>query len=214
MPQNRNKCHHCATPHFGRAGFPIWTELWHEYGQMDRPAPRKRAPRPLDAPRLEELALAYVARFAVTRAKLEAYLQRKLRERGWDGEAAPDPAGLADRFVALGYVDDAAWARMKSGSLMRRGLGQRRVGQALAAAGVAGDIREDLRPSPAEGREAALLLARRRRFGPFGASLPDRPVREKQLAAMLRAGHPLDSARELVNAPSIAAAEAWARMED
>ena len=31
-----------------------------------------------------------------------------------------------------------------------------------------------------------------------------------EFAAMLRAGHPLDSAREMVNAPSIAAAEDWA----
>ena len=45
-----------------------------------------RAPKPLDAPRLEELALAYVARFATSAAKLETYLRRKLRERGWEGE--------------------------------------------------------------------------------------------------------------------------------
>ena len=38
-------------------------------------------PRPLDAPRLEELALSYVARFATSAAKLDDYLRRKLRER-------------------------------------------------------------------------------------------------------------------------------------
>ena len=35
-------------------------------------------------------------------------------------------------------------------------------------------------------------------------------AREKQIAAMLRGGHPLDSARFLVNASSIEAAEEWA----
>ncbi|MEY4159754.1 MAG: hypothetical protein RLZZ136_375, partial [Pseudomonadota bacterium] len=44
----------------------------------------------------------------------------------------------------------------------------------------------------------------------YGAILPDRVQREKQLAALLRAGHRLDMARELVNAPSTDAAEIWA----
>src|SRR5690606_22662366 len=43
----------------------------------------RRAPKPLDAARLDELALTYVARFATSAAKLERYLKRKLRERGW-----------------------------------------------------------------------------------------------------------------------------------
>ena len=59
-------------------------------------------------------------------------------------------------------------------------------------------------------RRAALTLARKRRFGPFGPGELDRALREKQIAAMLRAGHPLDSARELVDARSVEAAEDWA----
>ena len=35
--------------------------------------------------------------------------------------------------------------------------------------------------------DAALALAQKRRFGPFGSAELDRPVREKQIAAMLRA---------------------------
>ncbi len=174
----------------------------------------RRNPRPLDAPRLEELALAYVARFATSAAKLEGYLRRKLRERGWDGEGAAPVAEIVARFVAAGYIDDAVFARARTGSLLRRGYGVRRIGQALDAAGIAEDVRAEVRAAPAEQRRAALALARKRRIGPFGPDGADRAVREKQLAAMLRAGHPLDSARELVNAPSIAAAEAWARMED
>jgi regulatory protein len=40
-----------------------------------------------------------------------------------------------------------------------------------------------------------------------------RALREKQMAAMLRAGHPLDFARELVNAETVEAAEEWAAEE-
>lgn len=174
-----------------------------------RPA-RKRAQTPLDAARLEELSLAYVARFATTRAKLEAYLERKLRERGWDGDSEPPVAALAGKLVEAGYVDDAAFARARSGSLLRRGYGGRRVAQALAAAGIAEELREDMRPGEGAERRAALALAKKRGFGPFGAAPPDRARREKQLAALLRAGHRLDNARELVDAPSVEAAEDWA----
>lgn len=170
----------------------------------------KRVPKPLDAARLEELALAYVARFATSRAKLEGYLVRKLRERGWSGEGEAPVAALAARFVAAGYVDDAAFARAKSGSLLRRGYGTRRVDQTLGAAGISEDIRGDVRGTEAEQRRAAIALASRRRFGPWGAGASDSAARQKQIAAMVRAGHGFDAARAVIDAASVAEAEAWA----
>jgi len=173
----------------------------------------RRNPPPLNPVRLQELALAYVARFATTQARLQAYLVRKLRERGWDGEAAPDPQALAERMAEAGYVDDEVYARMKAGSLLRRGYGARRVGDALHAAGVSEDLRAAVRPGEGEQRRAALALARRRRFGPFAPGPLDRPVREKQLAALLRAGHGLDIARQIMDASDPDAALEWAEME-
>jgi len=171
-------------------------------------------PKPLGATRLEELALAYAARFAVSAAKLADYLRRKLRERGWEGEGEPPVEAIVTRFVAAGYVDDKAYARAKSGSMLRRGLGMRRVNQAMDMAGIAGEDREAARAGPGAQRRAALAFARKRRLGPFGSPPADRAAREKQIAALLRAGHPLDSARELVNAASEAAAELWAGQAD
>ena len=52
-------------------------------------SPPEKSVRPIDGERLEQLALAYVARFAVSSAKLQGYLRRKLRERGWAGEGEP-----------------------------------------------------------------------------------------------------------------------------
>ncbi len=141
---------------------------------------------------------------------MEGYLKRKLRERGWADDCDPPVSALVLRFVKAGYIDDTVFARMKSGSLLRRGFGMRRVSQALGAAGIAEEVRAEVRPGEAAQRRAALALARKRGFGPFGAMAPDRAAREKQLAAMLRAGHPLDSARELVNAASVEIAEDWA----
>ncbi len=173
----------------------------------------RRPPRPLDARRLNDLALHYVARFATSAAKLADYLKRKLRERGWEGEGEPDVAALTEKLVAAGYVDDAAFAKARSGSLRRRGYGERRIGQALSAAGIGENEREAARAGAAAQRQAALTMARKRRFGPFGAAELDRPAREKQIAAMLRAGHPLESARLLINVADQVQAEAWAEPE-
>ena len=170
----------------------------------------RRQPKPLDAARLDELALTYVARFATSAAKLERYLKRKLRERGWEGDREPGLTALVERYVELGYVDDEVYARSKSGSLLRRGYGHRRVGAVLREAGIDEATREEVRPGEGAGRRAALIMARKRGFGPFGREPLDRERRQKQIAAMLRAGHPLDSAREMVDAASEAAAEQWA----
>ena len=176
---------------------------------MSRAERQKRPPKPLNSVLFEEIALAYVARFSTTAAKLERYLRRKLREREWQDEGEPAIDRLVRRCAELGFVDDAAFAREKAGSLLRRGYGGRRVGQVLREAGVAEDLRERMRPAEAAARRSALTLARKRRFGPFGSAPLDKPLREKQIAAMLRAGHTLDNAREIVDAASLAEAEQW-----
>ncbi|WP_245978597.1 RecX family transcriptional regulator, partial [Aurantiacibacter xanthus] len=79
----------------------------------------------------------YVARFATSSGRLEAYLARKLRERGWEeGEPGPDIPALVADFASRGYVDDEAYARTRSEGLLARGYGARRVGEALRQAGI------------------------------------------------------------------------------
>lgn len=187
----------------------------------ERPNRRKMAPRPLDSARMEEMALAYVARFATSAGRLEDYLSRKLRGRGWAGEEAGDEAGEARiaaiiaRFIDLGYIQDEAYARMKAGSLLRRGLGQRRIAQALGQDGIDETIRAEVMPGVFEARAAALAYARRRGLGPFARrAAPDDPMerrarREKEIAAMLRAGHGLDMARAILAAADPDAAQDW-----
>lgn len=162
-----------------------------------------RKPRPpLNREKLNELALAYVGRFATTRSKLRTYLGRKVRERGWDDDPAPDFEAIAERFATQGYVDDAAYALSKSRSLTGRGFGIRRVDQSLRTAGVE---EEDAAPARDQARadcvEAALRFAQRRRLGPFAAQPADRKARERALAAMIRAGHGFGISRAIVDLP-------------
>lgn len=162
----------------------------------------KRKPRlPLDGEALERLALSYAGRYATTRAKLRAYLARKLAERGWAGDGTAPVERLVERLAELGYVDDKAFAAGRAQSLGRRGFGERRVRAALAAAGIDEEDAAEAREQARDGAWAAALeFARRRRFGPFAARTAERSDREKAIAAMLRAGHPLEIARRLATA--------------
>ncbi len=153
---------------------------------------RTRRPlTPLDRAALERLGLRYVERYATTRGKLAAYLRRKIRERGWEGEAPADPAALAERFSELGYIDDRAFAEAKAGAMGRRGLGARRVGEALRFAGIEAEDAEAVAPLIEDDRIAsALAFARRKRIGPHAReACADRAILEKQVGAMVRAGH-------------------------
>jgi len=166
-------------------------------------AERNRKPRPpLDKEGLERIALFYAGRYATTRAKLEAYLRRKLKERGWEGAGEPPVGRLTERFAELGYVDDRAFAAARAASLGRRGYGERRVVQALHAAGVGeADSAAALERTREEALAAALRFAQKRRLGPFAAQAPDRDTRRKAAAAMLRAGHGFDVVRRILDAP-------------
>jgi regulatory protein len=161
---------------------------------------RRRPRPPLDEASLEELALRYVARFATTRAKLEAYLARKLRERGWHEDGQPDLGGMTTRFAAQGFVDDAAFALSKSRSLTARGYGARRLEGTLRSSGVGeadGAAARDLARGTAV--TAALRFAQRRRIGPFAEQPPDPKQRERAIAAMVRAGHSFQLARAVAD---------------
>lgn len=172
--------------------------VWHNQG-VSSPRPPRRPPPPLDAPALERLALRYVERFATSRGKLTHYLARKIRERGWDGPPA-DPQAVAQRMADAGYVDDRGFAEMKGAALTRRGYGTRRVAETLRAAGLDEEDRAvALDAARADALDSALRLARRRRIGPFAAAPPDPRTRERHMAALLRAGHDVATARRVVD---------------
>lgn len=172
---------------------------------MDKGRPserRERKPKkPLTPDSLNWFALRYVERYATTREKLRKYLNNKLYERGWGGEGQAPIDALVDRFTELRYVDDRGYGETKAKSLERRGYGLRRVDQALMAAGIDSEMREDIRGEVDEG-EAALAYARRKRIGPFAAEKPSPELKQKQFAAMVRAGHSFDRVKAILGAES------------
>ncbi|HXH16494.1 MAG TPA: RecX family transcriptional regulator [Sphingomonas sp.] len=197
-----------AGPRAGtKRGGKAWGKGGGKAGKQDRSRDRP-PPKPLDAAALEAMALRYVERFATTRGRLTDYLKRKIRERAWDGAptdpaaTALDPAELAQRMADLGYIDDRAFAEQRAAAMQRRGLGARRVAGAFREAGIDEDDAESVAPAIEDRTiDSALAFARRKRIGPYGTGGADRKLQDKQLAAMLRAGHRFDLARKIVAAP-------------
>ena len=171
----------------------------------NRRTPSDRSKRPLGAARLDELALAYVARFATSRAKLTRYLSRKVRESEWIDEIDAMAAceAIADRMERLRYLDDRQYAAMRAGAMTRRGLGVRRVKAQLYVDGIAdADGGEAIEMAERAAVMAAVGFARRRRFGPFAVRASGDPKqRERQIAAFLRAGHSMTIARRILAVP-------------
>ena len=175
---------------------------------------RARAPPPSlppDAGGLYEAALAYLARFAATRAGLRLVLERRVARwaRAAEAEHGSDYAAecartaraaiemVVARLAEAGAVDDAAFAAARARRLTRAGksrvataahLAAKGVDQATAAAALGADPEAEL--------GAALALAARRRIGPFRpGEPPDATGRLRELAVLARAGFPREIAQ-------------------
>jgi len=186
----------------------------------DKAEARRKLPRKATPKSLENAALYYLERFASSAANLRRVLMRRVersaRAHGTDrdeGAAAID--AIVARFEASGLLNDRAYAEARAGTLHRRGASARKIRATLMQKGVGQDDIEAalgaLRDEAADPEfAAAVTLARRRRLGPFRPA-PDREARrEKDLAALARAGFGYDIARQVIEAPDIAALEARA----
>lgn len=177
---------------------------------MTPPGRGRGAGRPVTAEGLEAQALHYLARFASSAANLRRVLRRKVersaREHGTDREA-----GLAiierliQRFTEAGLLDDARFAEGRAHSLFRRGGSRRAIAAKLGEKGVGGseiaaalDSLGSLAPEPE--LAAAIACARRRHLGPFRGAEKRAAHRDKDLAALARAGFGYDVARRVIDA--------------
>lgn len=150
---------------------------------------------------MRNLALHYVGKYATTRGKLAGYLDRKIRERGWDDDRHADISALVEQFAELGYINDAHFAESRSRAFVRRGYGERRLNEDLRASGI---TEKDAVPAKEHMEEslftAAENFARRKRIGPFASEPAPPEKRQRQFQAFLRAGHGFDIAKRFVNA--------------
>ena len=167
---------------------------------------RRRKPGVWDRARLRRAALAYLARYAAPAAHVRRLLQRRLERgaaRGAEIRAGEEDidAVLAD-LVRMGLIDDRAWAEAQAKALRRRGASARGLAARLSSKGAPRAEIERLlgEEDGAAELRAAWALARRRRLGPWRDPAGRAERREKDLAAMARAGFRLDLARQVIDA--------------
>lgn len=172
---------------------------------------RRRAPPKATRRHLENAALWYLARYQASARSLERVLMRRVarsaRHHGTDAsEGAVLVADLIARYERAGLLNDAAFAHARAATLHARGASRRVIAGRLQQKGIgAEDIDAALTALAEEdpdGRpdlSAAKRTARRRRLGPWRTG-PDRVERrEKDLAALARAGFSYDIARTVID---------------
>ncbi|WP_298963120.1 RecX family transcriptional regulator [uncultured Roseibium sp.] len=155
--------------------------------------------------RLKRSALHYLERYASSAANLQKVLQRKVFKACHSLELDPeDYDPIIDRVVALcvetGLINDLHYAETKAASMRRRGGSKRKIEAKLIAKGVDRDTLQNVLESDDEVElEAAIAFARRRRLGPYRKSSDRELRREKDLAAMCRAGFAFEVARQVID---------------
>lgn len=155
--------------------------------------------------RLMRSAIAYLDKYASPAENLRRVLQRKVMR------AAHALERDADEFTALidtvvercqrsGLVDDQAYADTKIVSLRRRGGSRRQIRAKLSAKGVGKDVIESsFAHDTVDDLTAARTLAKRRRIGPWRTRGDRSELRDKDTAALCRAGFGFDTARKVID---------------
>lgn len=167
-----------------------------------------------DAAALHDAALNYLARYASTEAGLRRVLERRVERWARMAAGAADAdviasqvsvareaiRGVVTRLVAAGAVNDAEFAENRARSLVRAGRSRRAAAAHLAGKGVDPETARAVLPVDDESElAAALVLARRRRIGPFrSGDAPDVAGHRRELAMLARAGFPQDVARRVL----------------
>jgi len=166
-------------------------------------ASKKREQKKLD---LIPAALAYLARYSASTAHLRRVLQRKADRRiaRWDWEAPPGAVAAAiDTAIAratdLGLLNDAEYAAAHARQHRARGESLARIRSRLRAKGIPPDeIDGALAQFENDEEAAAIRFAERKRLGPYRLR-PGKPdQRQRDLAALCRAGFPLRVARAVI----------------
>ncbi len=183
--------------------------------------PNKKGPAKADPESLSRAAYWYLERFATSAENLRRVLMRRVEkaarapgaqdsDRG-DGAAAIDD--IIKRLVRDGLLDDAAYAEARVRSMRAAGKPAKAIKWALAGKGVAAEVAEQAvatidAETAREGEDAnfraAVKFAKRRRLGPYRDPEKRDACRQKDLAALARAGFGYGLAERIIKADSAA----------
>lgn len=165
----------------------------------------RRVPRLPTEDRLTRQALHYLDRYASSAANLRRVLERKVLKACQAHDKDPaDYAALLDAVIAKcersGVVNDMAYAEAKLASARRKGESRSRLSARLASKGVDRTLIDQvLEADDTPEQETARIFARRRRLGPYRKSGDRSASRDRDLAAMCRAGFGFGVAKDIID---------------
>lgn len=171
---------------------------------------RSGIPRKITKQRLHNIALHHLQRYASSAENLRRVLERRVykagRHRDTDLKQAKEwIAEVVEALVRSDAVDDSRFAEGKATTMIRRGQSPSKIRAYLASKGVARDVVDDALISAEETFgdpewQAAQAYARRRKIGPYRTVAISPDIRQKEMAALGRAGFSYDMARRIVDA--------------
>lgn len=178
---------------------------------IKKAAPRKdkKPPKKITEKYLYNSGLAYLQRFPASTPHFRRIMSRKIerscnyhKEQDREGSNALLDGAIAT-FTRMGLLNDDAYLQGMVNSLRRRGLSRQAILSKLQQKGLSsGEITRVLSSHEEESGNAlpadfaaALLLARRKRLGPFRKIEADR---NKELAAIARAGFDFETAQKIL----------------
>lgn len=175
-----------------------------------KPREKKKPKKPTDR-YLTNVAKWYIERYNPCSGGLRRALMKRvnkgLREHGGDrDEVLEVMEGVIKKMMDNGSINDLAFARNWVASYHRRGVTRRDIAQRLRAKGLPRQVIDEALKEMEEAAEhdpalqAAVAYVRRRRFGPWRMDPRKREERrEKDLAAMARAGHRYHIAKRVLD---------------
>ena len=166
--------------------------------------PARKPPRRVTPAYLQRAAMSYLERYASSAENLRRVLRRKADKRcRLRGEDPAEFHEMIDEVVARslrsGLIDDSRYAEARVATLRRRGGSARAIQAKLSAKGVdRTTIAAALEGEDGDEEQAARAFARRRKLGPYRPG-ERAPYRDKDLAALARAGFRFDVARKVID---------------
>lgn len=173
---------------------------------------QQKIPKPITQANLRAAALRYLDRFSASKAHLQTVLWRRVDKAAYHHETDREEVTrwmmkLIESLEDAGFLNDARYAEARALALHRRGSSKRVIEQKLMQKGISDrDIRAALAhiAEELEGENtewiAACALAKRRRLGPWRDADKRQERRDKDLAALARAGFSFDIATAVIDA--------------
>lgn len=182
--------------------------------QSDR---RRRRSKGLTEERLYQGALYYLGRYVASTASVRRVLERRvLKYAAIDGVDIDTALGwigpILERLTRSGIVDDAGFAAGRARSLFNRGLSVRMIRVKLIEKGLdSAVVDQTIEALLEDHRDPDLAAARRyvgrRRLGPYRAEVIREERRDRDLAALSRAGFSFEIARMVIDCETVGALE-------